>query len=1594
MKRRPFPMPVLLLALVFLLLTGRSATAQLMMVQDTAGCGCTGLKVDTTGISTNFFPNGPYPTGRIYAKQYWHVELPSNALRLGYGAIDSIITVSWTAIDTSFHALRDSFQVLESAYGVTLTLRKVYPTDTTGLNDRIYWLSFDEYLNTDSIAGRVSGFPGVTCAYIGGIKVTLSVPNDMSLKPNTPISDIQMGSADLFWEPYFHKLGWQWGFYKMNLPMAWEITTGRPEVVIGDHDCFIDKGGWNVSEATTHPDLVLRDATHPSGNFIRIDAASQGNGSTLTLPLGIDHGLGVLSCAVAKGNNDNPSVAGEGMLGTCYNCSGMALNWNQDARTYVNVDADGVKDVSGAMRRIAVMNCSYEGISVPKEVFEAGIVVVAAGANFKQQPTNNSPAADIFTPVLSDPSKDYKPIAVGGVSDGILYDAACNEWYDMPTGVSRVGHPMYKGAERFMRGFNFSTGTDKFNLSTTGSTRNNARSNAFMDLTAPTGHTMYAVDGPSSCPDPSKIISGCNFGEQIACGDRIIANQRKYMPNGEGTSYASPEVAGICGLMLSVSRFMGVTVNSTTGLPTDGPEVQRRVYDILTFTADKIADNGWVPTGNTAPTQPGYVSQTNDTRNRTWAQRMGFGRVNAYRAVAHSILQKGAYSYGTSQTLTINATDGGGSTDGYSNESGLKLMHFGSWKNATDKVLVAGGESLPGESHNNQGVTKINGTGTTITVPNSSILAIDGKVMTDNATGNNKITTGTNSGKILITGYLEDVEVNGVTRVADLIVNSTGTTTVGRLATGASSATSEIYGTVTLINKGVLSPDQGTMTLKPGGSINMTGVRDVVVENGATLKMEYASSILGSSGRKVLVKSGSTLIVDDGAKVDILCRVEVESGGQFIIGQKAFVTLNEFYVQRGGAITLNQGSRLHLNKQLQNTCYGKFTSAGTSTNRVTIKGHVIDCCKAICEESDDYASILVQDQQAATNPTNVTDCFFNMKFTDVSNVAVKTVDAPLYTVNNDSFSARRTLYPTTLKGQTLLTILRKSNARPLFTVPGTPDRDVASISNCKFYDESQGITTGARKNHTYFFTGLRTEFLRRLTVNNSKFKYLQYGSSSLSEDLVVISNSTFDTSNYGIFDIRSTMKICSNTIHWTDFGAFVANNPSTRLYDNSFQLTRNGFSTQNGGPTDVRSNTFNEYMQALVVSGTNASLNSRQVVQTPSKVVANGRNIFTVSGSTSYAWGNQAATSFDILMTSKGSVLMNCGYNNMARNSRLHFFSTNAITLTVGNNKFNDPSGNFIVRKSPLVTTLGAPLNTSATLGAVCDSIVTTTFCTPTSGSAGGWCKDWEYRYVNDGYWSDYGYSSSFLREAFDSGRYVMRIDTFDAPCRIVKARDALNAAVLGDSTNYKLRLLTNDFTTILASSYAPTEVKSAVLMLKGEAHQYLGEPDSATIAYNALTTYFTSSVDSLPAAWQSQYLAAAGSDSTYGAVYDSTMGEYHLRVLNDMRRRMVLDSVGFKPVTGDGGSAEISSATTLEQNIPNPFMRETEIGFTVGVAGNVRLVVVDVRGELVRTLVDGPMKPGRHTVTMATGELPAGTYYYRLECGGVSLSRSMVITR
>jgi M6 family metalloprotease-like protein len=84
----------------------------------------------------------------------------------------------------------------------------------------------------------------------------------------------------------------------------------------------------------------------------------------------------------------------------------------------------------------------------------------------------------------------------------------------------------------------------------------------------------------------------------------------------------------------------------------------------------------------------------------------------------------------------------------------------------------------------------------------------------------------------------------------------------------------------------------------------------------------------------------------------------------------------------------------------------------------------------------------------------------------------------------------------------------------------------------------------------------------------------------------------------------------------------------------------------------------------------------------------------------------------------------------------------------------------------------------------------------------------------------------------------------------------------------------------------------------------------------------------------------------------------------------------------------------TADQNFPNPFNPSTRISFGIPQDAPVRLVVYDLVGREVATLVDEFKVAGRYNVSFDASKLSSGMYIYKIQAGKFSTVKKMQVVK
>ncbi len=90
----------------------------------------------------------------------------------------------------------------------------------------------------------------------------------------------------------------------------------------------------------------------------------------------------------------------------------------------------------------------------------------------------------------------------------------------------------------------------------------------------------------------------------------------------------------------------------------------------------------------------------------------------------------------------------------------------------------------------------------------------------------------------------------------------------------------------------------------------------------------------------------------------------------------------------------------------------------------------------------------------------------------------------------------------------------------------------------------------------------------------------------------------------------------------------------------------------------------------------------------------------------------------------------------------------------------------------------------------------------------------------------------------------------------------------------------------------------------------------------------------------------------------------------------------------------EMPNNFNLHQNYPNPFNPSTMIKYHLSKPSDVILNVYNLSGQELETLVNGFQTAGEHEITWQPKGLPSGIYFYRLQAGGFSETKKLILQK
>ncbi|HXK49142.1 MAG TPA: choice-of-anchor J domain-containing protein [Clostridiales bacterium] len=168
----------------------------------------------------------------------------------------------------------------------------------------------------------------------------------------------------------------------------------------------------------------------------------------------------------------------------------------------------------------------------------------------------------------------------------------------------------------------------------------------------------------------------------------------------------------------------------------------------------------------------------------------------------------------------------------------------------------------------------------------------------------------------------------------------------------------------------------------------------------------------------------------------------------------------------------------------------------------------------------------------------------------------------------------------------------------------------------------------------------------------------------------------------------------------------------------------------------------------------------------------------------------------------------------------------------------------------------------------------------------------------------------------------------------------------------------------------------------------YTSYYDSHNIGWSTDGNRFTTLVADLPTSdqWEKVYIdlsSQAGKEIFLGFNYKGDYADVWL--IDDVQ--VLSPSTGIEEsFTADG--------VKLFQNYPNPFNPSTSISFSLDRTSEIRLTVLNSKGEFVSELYSGNLNSGTHSYEFNAQDLNSGIYFYSLEYNGKKLVNKMLLIK
>ncbi|MBS4029031.1 MAG: T9SS type A sorting domain-containing protein [Ignavibacteriales bacterium] len=168
------------------------------------------------------------------------------------------------------------------------------------------------------------------------------------------------------------------------------------------------------------------------------------------------------------------------------------------------------------------------------------------------------------------------------------------------------------------------------------------------------------------------------------------------------------------------------------------------------------------------------------------------------------------------------------------------------------------------------------------------------------------------------------------------------------------------------------------------------------------------------------------------------------------------------------------------------------------------------------------------------------------------------------------------------------------------------------------------------------------------------------------------------------------------------------------------------------------------------------------------------------------------------------------------------------------------------------------------------------------------------------------------------------------------------------------------------------------------------------TIQYAGVTTPTQGMLNTCASACHRNPSGSTAAAPSFG-IYDSTLTKWNEAsdlALADTLWRYYQTWVSVKEITH-----AVPVSFSLSQNYPNPFNPSTRITIEIPKQSSARLVIYNVNGEKIATVMDDVYNKGRYEVTWSGKDdfgfpVSSGIYFYKLEAGTFTMAKKMLLLK